>query len=268
MMQGLFRYLGHGHPARTPVARSPHPRGAAGRLPVPRWAAGRPAAAALTVLLSSAACLLAAESLLTNGDFERAAPGQAAQPLGWERPDGLGVQWITAPRTGTGGGGKAICMDTSRSERDMVARWKAQGLTDWDIPDPAAGPIAATYGLSYYSKSIPVASGQAYRVSFDYRSETGSDGAKVWVRAYGEFRGRLTRRYETIVNCRVENAEWTHFTQVFHPTRVRPKCNSMKVMLYAYWPPGRYWFDNVRIEPISNAEYDRERAAYNATRDE
>jgi hypothetical protein len=25
----------------------------------------------------------------------------------------------------------------------------------------------------------------------------------------------------------------------------------MRVMLYAYYPPSQYWFDNVTIEPVS-----------------
>ena len=33
----------------------------------------------------------------------------------------------------------------------------------------------------------------------------------------------------------------------------------MKVMLYAYWPPGIYWFDNLRIIPVTNEEYERDR---------
>jgi hypothetical protein len=31
-------------------------------------------------------------------------------------------------------------------------------------------------------------------------------------------------------------------------------------MLYAYWPPGQYWFDNVKVEEISDEEYKRLKA--------
>ena len=34
---------------------------------------------------------------------------------------------------------------------------------------------------------------------------------------------------------------------------VGPEVTEMKVMLYAYWPPGLYWFDNVTIEPVADA---------------
>ena len=30
----------------------------------------------------------------------------------------------------------------------------------------------------------------------------------------------------------------------------RPGVSEMKVMLYAFWPPGVYWFDNLTIEPV------------------
>jgi hypothetical protein len=178
-------------------------------------------------------------ALLVNGDFEQADPKDAGKPAGWDKPDGLGVQWI----------GKAIRMDTRISERDMVAQWRKVGLT-WDIPNPAGNAIAETYGLSYYSDPMPVKSGQTYRVSFDYKGPSG--GAKVWVRGWGMFQGEKRRRWETIVFCRTQGKDWTHLEQDFHPTKARPEVTEMKVMLYAYYPPGEYWFDNVKIEPVNN----------------
>lgn len=189
-----------------------------------------------------------------NGDFETAdASGKA--PAGWDRPDGLGVQWTSPPEGDTRAGAKAIRMDTSLSERQMVARWRAEGITKWDIPNPSDGTVAATYGLSLYSHAVPVVTGQAYRVTFDFRADGESNGGKLWVRGYGQYRGERRRRYETIVFCRVPDDQWHSFTQVFYPAQRRPEVTEMQVMLYAYWPPGVYWFDNVRIEPISIEEY-------------
>ncbi len=202
---------------------------------------------------------VAALPLLPNGGFEVASPTNAAQPAGWDRPDGLGVQWAEAPADSpdTDGRGRAIRMDTAISEKDMVARWRAQGLDQWDIPNPSGGPVAATYGLSFYSDRIPVRSNQAYRITFDFRGAGG--GAKVWVRAYGQYQGEKRRRFETIVNPHGGTAAgWKTFSQCFHPTRLRPECTEMRVMLYAYWPPGIYWFDNLRIEPVSDEEYRRD----------
>jgi hypothetical protein len=201
----------------------------------------------------AAACCGAPKPLVRNGGFERPDPARGDRPLGWEQPDGLGVQWAD---TGDKDRGKAIRMDTRVSEKAMAAQWRSKGITEWNIPKPAGNAIAATYGLSLYSETMPVTSGRAYRVSFDFK---GGGGGKVWVRAYGEIRGKKRRRYEALANCSGTGGKWKRFSHVFHPTRVRPRVTEMKVMLYAFWPPGVYWFDNVLIEPVSNTQYEAER---------
>lgn len=339
-------------------------------------------AAGLTLLLLCAAAAPGGEEaptpspLLPNGDFQTPAPDDPQRPLGWDRPDGLGVQWTEAP---DGDRGKAIRIDTRVSEEEMVRSWREAGLEQWDIPKPAANPVAATYGLSYYSEAVPVRPGQAYRIRFAFR---GAGGAKVWVRGYGHRRvsprvearqirdwqrlasrleaatpaaspalhhlrralpaplrrsleeegaaalaapaGRQAflsalnelladedfataaawdacplaaalredlravragglrqsqrrhlarrlleaalpqalapaverrRRWETYVQCRTGGEGWHRFAQVFHPTRHTPAVREMRVMLYAYWPPGVYWFDNAVLEPIDDEAY-------------
>ena len=191
--------------------------------------------------------------LLANGGFDLGDAAVPDKPSGWDKPDGLGVQWTAAGREGEDAKrGKAIRMDTSVSEQAMVSQWRKAGIDKWDIPKPAKDPVAATYGLSYYSDSIPVATGQAYRVSFLFKGPSG--GAKVWVRGFGKLRNEERRLYETIVNCR-GGAGWTQFSQCFHPTRRTPGVATMRVMLYAYWPPGVYWFDDVKIAPVSEEEW-------------
>lgn len=198
------------------------------------------------------ALLLAA--MLVNGDFERADPKDARRPLGWELPDGLGLQWTQSES------GKAIRMDTSISEVRMNEQWMKMGLTNtWFIPNAAGNAIAETYGLSFYSASVPVTTGQAYRVSFDYRGAAG--GGKVWVRGFGQQAGEQRRLYEKIVFCGKPGAGWVHYREVFCPTRYRPAVTELRVMLYAYYPAGIYWFDNVIVEPISDDEYNREKKA-------
>jgi hypothetical protein len=65
------------------------------------------------------------------------------------------------------------------------------------------------------------------------------------------FRGEKQRRWETTVTCHCKNRAWTTCTQDFHPTRARPEVTEMKVMLFAFYPAGVSWFDNIRIEPIT-----------------
>ena len=213
-----------------------------------RRAVGRPVRIALVVLAGVCACgALSAAPLLPNGDFAQADPKDPKRPAGWERVDGLGVQWATAPDAAHG---QAIRMDTRITEQAMQAQWRKAGLTnEWNIPKPDPAPIANTYGLSLYSGALPVTKGQAYRITFDFRGPAG--GAKVWVRGYGMLQGEKRRRWETYVNCKGSADTWTTCSQVFHPTKFRPEVTEMKVMLFAYHPPGVYWFDNVKIEPVS-----------------
>jgi len=212
-------------------------------------------ALALAVLWVCFAATAGAEPLVSNGDFERPDPDDATRPACWDKPDGLGVRWESAPDVGDGRKrGRAIRMDTSVSEKAMVEQWRKMGITKWDIPNATGGAVGAAYGLSYYSEPFGVQTGTPYRVTFDYMGPSG--GGKVWVRAYGEFRGEMRRRYETMVNCYTKTNGWTEISRVFHPTRHPRRLSEMRVMLYAYWPPGVYWFDNVRIETVPQDEYE------------
>ncbi len=187
----------------------------------------------------------AAENLVSNGGFELARPDDPGQPLAWGRVDGLGVSWRDAP-----GGGKAIRMDTSVSERDLVARWKAIGSTEWDIPDPSAGPVGATYGLSLYSDALPIVKQQAYAIEVRHR---GPGGGKIWVRGYVRKGEALKRVYEAQAELK-PSAEWEQTVYAFHPTSHTPQVTEVKVMLYAYWPAAESWFDDVVLRPASAAE--------------
>ncbi len=195
------------------------------------------------------AVVAAATNLVFNGGFELPDPGDPRRPAGWALPDGLGVRWEEGP---PGTDGRAIWLDTAVPEREMAARWRATGLTNlWDIPRPGDNPIADTYGLSYYSDPFPVASGVVCRLRCDVR---GKGGMKVWVRGYGIFRGRRVRRYEALLNCQGRQDAWTTREMVFHPTRHRPEVDELRVMLYAFHPPGLYGFDNVVVEPLAEEE--------------
>ena len=196
------------------------------------------------MLAAAVASAAAGDALLPNGDFEH---GRGGRPEHWQKPDGLGARWAEAPE---GGDGKAICLDTRVTEQEMCAQWRRTGLDEWIFPKPVDDPIARTYGLSFYSDPVPVDTGRTYRVSFDYRTTRPGEGGKVWVRAYGQFRGRKRRLYETVVWCRVKDTSWHHFEETFHPARCRKDLIDMKVMLFATFPPAEYWFDNVVIEEV------------------
>jgi hypothetical protein len=199
--------------------------------------------------LTTSPCRAQVNSVLPHGDFEQPDAQDKARPAGWDRVDGLGVQWTAAPDAGHG---KAIRMDTRVSEQAMQAQWIKMGLTNqWNIPKPGKNAVGEAYGLSLYSDAIPVKPGQAYRITFEYQGPDG--GGKVWVRGWGRFQGEKRQRWNTYVACHGKPGVWTTCTQIFHPTQARPEVTEMKVMLFATYPDGVYWFDNVRIEPVTEA---------------
>ena len=80
------------------------------------------------------------------------------RPAGWNKPDGLGVQWMEAPAdTNRISRGKAIRINTAITEKAMMAQWQSAGINEWNIPKPTDAPVAAAYGLSFYSDTLPVA---------------------------------------------------------------------------------------------------------------
>jgi hypothetical protein len=202
----------------------------------------------VTVLM----CLMgiaSAQSVLPNGDFEHADATNPKKPAHWEAMDGQGVQWADAPSVpGAPPHGKAIRMDTALSEQAMVASYTSAGLTQWIFPHPASNAIAETYGLSLYSDAVPIVPGKTYRVTFDYMSEKGTAG-KLWFRAYADVNGQKKRVYEGTVDCDSKGA-WKTFTGVFHPTKYRANVSEFKIMLYAYFPAGVVWFDNIKLEAV------------------
>jgi hypothetical protein len=188
-----------------------------------------------------------AQSVLPNGDFEQADPAHPDRAADWDAVDGLGVRWTDAPALpGAAPHGKAIRMDTAMTEKAMVESYTRAGLTQWIFPNPAGNPIATTYGLSLYSAAVPLVPGKTYRVTFDFLSEKGTSG-KLWFRAYGDAGGQKKMVYESTVDCSGAGA-WKTFTGTFHPTRHTPNATEFKIMLFAYFPPGVAWFDNVKVE--------------------
>lgn len=208
--------------------------------------------AAIPLLLAAIAA--GAETFPLNGGFEQADPADPRKPLGWDLPDGLGVQWLTAPGQGHG---KAICLNTKISEQDMVAQWKKMAITQWDIPSPAKNAIAETYGLSLYSAAFPCEKGRPYRVRWSFIGAPG--GVKVWVRGYKPDDDTGRRVYEAVSNGDSHLAgaaeDWRQVEHCFHPTKNTPGVTSLKVMLFAFYPARAYWFDDLKVEPISDAEY-------------
>lgn len=203
------------------------------------------------VLAIFSSFVAAAENLVPNGNFELADPADSGRPKNWGRIDGLGIRWEVAPvDSGAPASGKALRFDTSVSEQDMMARWAATGMTEWNIPDATKGPVGATYGLSLYSDSIPIQGAKPYVVEVRHR---GPGGGKIWVRGYTQRGDALKRIYEAQTDLPTA-ATWITTSYAFHPTRHTPKVTEVKIMLFAYWPAKESWFDDVVLREASVAE--------------
>ncbi len=216
------------------------------------WRDGLPPVRALFLILCALALspLLAhAQSVLPNGDFEQADPAHPGQALHWDAVDGLGVRWTDAPvLPGAPPHGKAIRMDTAVSEIDMVASYQKAGLTQWVFPKPAANAIAETYGLSLYSDPIAAVPGKNYRLTFDFMSEKGTAGF-ILLRGYADVNGQKKRVYEKKIECDSRGA-WKTYSDIAHLGRAPMPVAEFKIMLFAYYPAGVAWYDNVKVEPL------------------
>jgi hypothetical protein len=194
-------------------------------------------------------------NLLPNGDFEQGD----ASPLHWQKVNGLTTFWQLDP----GPRKRCIRMDTDVYEREVLD-WQKKLAAGADVgkaprKTPTTGPkydtIGGTYGVPLFSDFIEVKPGAEYRLSVDVKAGWGGMFfPKVFVKGYGaeakdEFGQQSRELYSTYLALRTQTAgrDWEHFSRVFHPTKATPGVKKMRVMLYAYWPPGEYYFDNVRI---------------------
>jgi len=116
--------------------------------------------------------------------------------------------------------------------------------------------IAGSYGVAYYSEPIDITHGRRYRFSVRVRSE--GPTVKIFLKHYAYFepvgdekegQWRETRRAP--LNCHGADRQWRTFTRDFMPHRNDahdPK--QTRVELYAYWPEGVVYFDDVVMKKI------------------
>jgi len=194
-------------------------------------------------------------NLVANGDFEKGADS----PDSWEKVDGLCSFWDKDSEHS-----RFIRMDTDVYLSQWLT-WRkrfdaGEGAAAAPAKTPTSGDkydtVAGTYGVHLYSDSIPVKPGAVYAIEFDAKSPAKHDFffPKAFVKGYAK-EGQTTELYNMYKAVRVETAgKWEHFSRVFHPTARTPGVAYMKVMLFAYWPPGEYAFDNVAIYEVRAGE--------------
>ena len=159
----------------------------------------------------------------------------------------------------------------------------AQSLPTNPLPDPperqpTAPPyystVAGLHGIHYRSDYIRLKPRAIYRFSVDSRCDDvvtgGSVARKVFVKGFFDQRMKSETGKEVVLKRNAYRAridlgqpgdKWKRYAFVFHPARskslrkgkpIQPEW--LQVQLYAYWPPGSAYFDNVRLEIVGYEE--------------
>jgi len=175
-----------------------------------------------------------APNLVANGGFEEPAPGGRG-PAHWQDVEKQ-MAWVANPD----GPGKVLKYDMDRA-------------------------TAASYGLDFYSDWIAIEAGATYR--FACRYKTLGPTPKIFLKGYHLFPaqdGYPAQRRETYrrqVHPTGGKGAWHTVTADFVPEATTPDHTPthLKVDLYAYWPKGVIFWDDVvlkkvRDAPAANAE--------------
>ncbi|MBE3069716.1 MAG: hypothetical protein IMZ66_05720 [Planctomycetes bacterium] len=169
-----------------------------------------------------------APNLVKNPGFEQAAPGGNG-PACWQAVEPQ-MAWVANPE----GPGKVLKYDMNED-------------------------IAGGYGLDFYSDWIPIEPGATYRFSCRYRSLAPT--AKIFLKGYHAFEaqdGYAAQRRETYrrqVHPSGPGGQWNSVTADFVPESTQPDQmpTFLKVDLYAYWPAGVIYWDDVVLKKVRDA---------------
>jgi hypothetical protein len=225
------------------------------------------------------------ENLVLNGDFTVA---QADIPVGWTRPDNLTVFWEDG---GIHGKGKCLRLDTDvyRNEWEAHRKDPTQPVSKTPTTGLKYDTVGGTAGVAVFSHPIVVEAGGCYRVSYDVKGQGepfifvlgywkcglehlkdmgtkyffkpvpgGPSFSLVAYNTSGEEKrppeaGDFIMSYRRRVVARFPGGAegtWRHYETVLQFPADSPIQVAL-LELYAYWPPGDYWFDNVRLERVT-----------------
>ncbi|MCX5674168.1 MAG: hypothetical protein NTX87_04100 [Planctomycetota bacterium] len=125
----------------------------------------------------------------------------------------------------------------------------------YDMDEATAG----SYGLDFYSDWIEIQPGATYRFSCRYKSE--GPTPKIFLKGYHAFppqEGFPADRRETYrrqVHPGGEKGQWNSVAADFIPEATRPDQHPtfLKVDLYAYWPKGVIYWDDIVLKKVDDA---------------
>lgn len=179
-------------------------------------------------------------------------------------------RWAKAPNLLKGEG-----FETGKTHPDGWERFGVDwqmGEVHWEKNPDGAGKcivfrmseaVAAVEGDYYFSEFFDIEPGATYRIAF--RVKTMAPTCKVFVKYYAwlhtptEPEGQWREVGRTQINCRTKRGEWVAEQRECHPqiyvTRAQrvytpKKC---RIGLYAYWPAGVVYWDDVVFKKIADA---------------
>ncbi len=211
-------------------------------------------AARLFLLLACATAARAGDAernLLPNGGFEEGAAGATLLP-GWTEADGLTTFFESAE-----GRGRVLRIDTDVNLAEADARWLEMGKPAGERPaarpkgpthPPKYDTVAGTTGAKVFSDYHRVEPGMRYRLRFAAKSDAPT--ILFFVKGYAEFEGGFRKHYQWYKKVPAVEGGWATYEGTFNPTLRSPKVTHIRLMPYAYWPPGQAWIDDVEVTRV------------------
>jgi len=221
-------------------------------------------------ILILALLALQEKNLVKNPGFEEGD----RHPAHWSRCDGLTQFWEKDEQRG----GKCLRIFTRIDNDEYHARLEEMKLENPPPPKPPKAikgigydTVGGNDGVVFWSDWIDVKPARRYTLKADVRSEGGVP--KIFVKGYTDMpleiddNGKPKKvmiprvTYKIFLDC-AGGPAWKTSSLEFCPTHSREDVRRMRVMIFAYWPPQNYWFDNIGIfEAGTDAEAPKRWAA-------
>jgi hypothetical protein len=249
-------------------------------------------------LVSSLVALAGTPNLVPNPGFEQ---GDRGVPQYWTAPDNLTVFWESC---GIRGKGLRLDTDVYRKEWEEHILNPTSPITKTPTSGKKYNTVAGSVGVAVYSHPIPVESDAWYLLEYDVKAAAGQpfvylkgyskcsddDAQRAGTRWFfkpdpqgasfsllvkggvgqekravvaGDYAQVFRRRFITYLDPQGRN-RWHHVKGVVHLQK-RHHIDTVLLEIYAYWPAGEYYFDNLslrRVSPETAAKIKAERTKY------
>jgi len=220
-------------------------------------------------------------NLLANGSFESGR----YWPSSWQATDGLTTFWIAG-----GSNGKRCLriytdvLDAQWKAREDEVRAAVAAATERAGGDPQKLPktplppapervptsppyyntVAGLHGVHYRCEYVKVQPRAIYRFAIDARAEAEGE-PKVFVKGFYDHKLKTADGYETVRRDAYHShmildpcdRQWRRYARELHPWLSKStlggkplKPEWLQVQIYAFWKPGDYYFDNVRLDVV------------------